>query len=149
MTDATAPQTESPYKFRRGSLSDLDLIVAAAKRAYAFQTVDWDAARTWTQNLLSSPAVTCLIGHRTIGFMLAVQSLWDTKPRAFLLPLFALPAATPGPDLEPLAMVRQFADLARRAGCATLESSTETTHDVGLLLKRLGASSRPLYVLEL
>lgn len=140
------PVLEAPrHEFRRGGPADLDLVVAIARKAYADQTVDWDAAVTWASNLLANKDVACLIGHRTIGFMLVMRTLWDTQPRAFLLPLFSLP----GHDLEPLAMIRSMALLARDAGCATLEASTETTSDVGLLLKRLGARERALYVLDL
>jgi hypothetical protein len=134
-----------PHSFRRATLADLDLIVSIARQAYAGQPVDWPSARLWASNLLQSPAVTCLIGERSVGFMLTMQSLWDSAKRAYLLPLFSLP----GSDLEPLALLRELATLARAQNCGTLEASTETSHDVGILLQRLGAKSVPLWKLEL
>lgn len=133
------------YNFRRATPLDLDHVVSLAREAYADVPVSWDAARAWAANLLSNPSVACLIGERTVGFLLVMQTLWDTRPRAFVLPLFSLPGA----DLEPLAMVRKMAEIAKAAKCASIEMGSETGHDAGVLLQRLGAKSYPLYRLDL
>lgn len=134
------------HTFRRASLSDLDHIISIARRAYARQTVDWDRVRPWVASMLSDQhRFMCLMGERSIGFMTVMHSPWDAAPRAFLLPLFSLP----GPDLEPLALVRQLAAYAKQVGCSSLACGTETSSDVGILLKRLGGEPTPLYVLEL
>lgn len=133
------------HTFRRATPADLDLIISIARQAYP-QVTDWEAGRRWAAAMLANQgSVMCLIGQRSVGFMMVMHAFWDAAPRAFLLPLFSIP----GSDLEPLAMVRQFAAFAKQVGCATLQAGTETASDVGILLKRLGGAPRELYELEL
>lgn len=120
-------------RFRVATPADVDLIISIAREAYGIDACDWNAATRWVASALNSGSMHCLIGDRTVGFLLVQKMLWDKTPRAFLFYLFG----HKGRGWEALALVRTFIAYAKSAGCASIEAGTETAFDVGALLRRI------------
>lgn len=121
-------------RFRVATPADVDLIISIAREAYGLDACDWNDATAWVRLTISNPAFYCLIGERTVGFLYVQRMLWEKTPDAFMFYVFG----RKGLGWEALALVRTFLSYAKSKGCSRLRCGTETTSDVGVLLKRIG-----------
>lgn len=131
------------HRFRVATPADVDLIISIAREAYGIDACDWNAATRWVAGALINGSYTCLIGDRTVGFMLMQKMLWDKHYRAFLFYLFG----RKGRGWEALALVRTLVAYAKSHHCASIEAGTETASDVGALLRRIDRDKTTQYSL--
>lgn len=138
---------------RAATLDDVPWMLSIAKLRYGSDR-NWEASEAWLRAIIANPQgmFVTLRGSHTLAIMTITTTFWENEPRAFLLPVVSHPGAPRAglgrnPEIE--AILDAFASYAKLRGCVSLEGGSETDSDVGLLLKRRGASSHPVWKLEL